>query len=142
MTIPGIPVIYYGDEFGMPGGNDPDCRRMMRFGSELSTIEKENFDVTKKLIQIRKSNMALLYGDLFEETETTENSMAFSRQYFDQFAWIGFNNSDSIITFKVFINPNVNEEQLKTNFGNVLKPFDKGFTVEIPPYSFEIITTN
>jgi cyclomaltodextrinase / maltogenic alpha-amylase / neopullulanase len=27
LTLPGAPCIYYGDELGMEGGNDPDCRR-------------------------------------------------------------------------------------------------------------------
>ncbi len=27
LTFPGAPCIYYGDEIGLPGGLDPDCRR-------------------------------------------------------------------------------------------------------------------
>ena len=27
MTLPGAPCLYYGDEIGLAGGNDPDCRR-------------------------------------------------------------------------------------------------------------------
>ena len=27
MTLPGAPCIYYGDEVGLSGGHDPDCRR-------------------------------------------------------------------------------------------------------------------
>ena len=30
LTIPGVPIIYYGDEFGMTGVADPDNRRMMQ----------------------------------------------------------------------------------------------------------------
>lgn len=29
MTYPGAPMVYYGDEVGMWGGNDPDCRKPM-----------------------------------------------------------------------------------------------------------------
>jgi len=31
-TYPGMPAIYYGDERGMVGGLDPDCRRTMDWG--------------------------------------------------------------------------------------------------------------
>lgn len=59
---PGIPCIYYGDEIGMPGGNDPDNRRMMTFdgwNAQQSTL----FEQTKRLIDVRNSNPALIYGD-------------------------------------------------------------------------------
>jgi len=32
MTLPGAPCVYYGDEIGMEGGNDPDCRRSFPVG--------------------------------------------------------------------------------------------------------------
>jgi glycosidase len=31
MTSPGVPMIYYGDEYGMPGAGDPDNRRFMQW---------------------------------------------------------------------------------------------------------------
>jgi cyclomaltodextrinase len=34
MTLPGAPCVYYGDEIGMEGGNDPDCRRAFPAGAE------------------------------------------------------------------------------------------------------------
>ncbi len=33
MTLPGAPCVYYGDEIGMEGGNDPDCRRSFPAGA-------------------------------------------------------------------------------------------------------------
>ncbi len=44
MTIPGIPVIYFGDEIGDPGGNDPDNRRVFRFDN----LKEEEIDVKKQ----------------------------------------------------------------------------------------------
>jgi hypothetical protein len=34
MPLPGAPSVYYGDEVGMEGGNDPDCRRAFPAGAE------------------------------------------------------------------------------------------------------------
>ncbi len=62
-TIPGVPCIYQGDEYGEPGGNDPDNRRMMRFDSYIAK-EQELRDRVSQFMQLRQSSMPLLYGDL------------------------------------------------------------------------------
>jgi len=73
MTIPGVPLIYYGDEYGMPGAGDPDNRRMMRFGGDLSSRESSALGVVKALGQARKAHPSLSRGDwpnaLVKETD-------------------------------------------------------------------------
>jgi len=78
MTVPGIPIIYYGDEFGMTGANDPDNRRMMRFGNNLTTLEREQLAYNAKLIQLRQSCSALRRGD-YLNLYTTDDVMIYSR---------------------------------------------------------------
>ncbi|MBN2365200.1 MAG: hypothetical protein EH225_03820, partial [Calditrichaeota bacterium] len=63
LSIPGVPVIYYGDEIGMTGAADPDNRRVMRFGNGLSSAEKEMLREVKNIIHIRRNNSALRRGD-------------------------------------------------------------------------------
>ena len=62
LTRPGVPLIYYGDEAGMPGGNDPDNRRMMIFGNDLNTEQQGILDYVSKLGHIRKAHPATRYG--------------------------------------------------------------------------------
>jgi len=62
-TIPGLPVVYYGSEFGMTGVDDPDNRRMMRFGDELSILEKRMLNETRKIVKMRSQHPGLRYGD-------------------------------------------------------------------------------
>jgi cyclomaltodextrinase len=61
-TYPGTPSIYYGDEIGLEGGNDPDCRRTFPWD------HPENWNQTalayhKQFIALRRSHVALRQGD-------------------------------------------------------------------------------
>jgi glycosidase len=78
LSIPGIPTIYYGDEIGMTGAADPDNRRMMRFGNQLSDDERENLENVRKLIKLRRTNPALCYGDYFT-LQADKNILAYIR---------------------------------------------------------------
>ena len=78
LTIPGIPIIYYGDEIGMTGASDPDNRRMMRFDDQLNEYEKQTLNDVSKLIHIRKEHSALRYGD-FLTLQADENIYAYLR---------------------------------------------------------------
>lgn len=74
MTSIGIPMIYYGDELGTTGGNEPDCRRTIDFENG----NKELFNYYKKLIFIRKNSDALRYGE-FKTIYAQNNVYAYKR---------------------------------------------------------------
>ncbi|MBX5482179.1 MAG: glycosyl hydrolase [Myxococcaceae bacterium] len=62
LTLPGVPLLYYGDEIGLPGAGDPDNRRMMRFGAALSAPEAQLLEHVKKVGQARRHNRGLRFG--------------------------------------------------------------------------------
>ena len=61
-TLPGIPLIYYGEENGMLGGPDPECRRPMVW-NEASWNQGQRAWL-KQLIAVRQASAALKYGDI------------------------------------------------------------------------------
>lgn len=138
MTIPGIPVVYYGDEIGMPGANDPDNRRMMRFDS-LNTYEQDVKNTVTKLAKLRSEHMALLYGD-FAEIRVNDSIYIYKREYFDDAVYIMFNKSASpvieYLNFEIYADKNP-----YVNFGSKMdRAHLSDFAVYVKPYSFEIIT--
>jgi cyclomaltodextrinase len=59
-TLPGVPMVYYGDEVGLPGDNDPDCRRCMPWN--VSQWEPRIHQAHRRLIRARRQHPALRRG--------------------------------------------------------------------------------
>ncbi|MBR6346528.1 MAG: hypothetical protein IKR69_03990 [Bacteroidales bacterium] len=93
LTIPGVPCIYQGDEYGQCGGNDPDNRRMMRF-SGLSANEQWMLEETGKLIHLRRSSMPLLFGD-YKRLYADEHALVFERSYMGEKILVGINDGEA-----------------------------------------------
>lgn len=76
---PGMPFIYYGDEYGMTGGNDPDCRRGMVW--DESYQNKEIYAWYQNLIQIRKAHPVITEGRIKEVfCDDTKGLFAITRE--------------------------------------------------------------
>lgn len=60
LLMPGMPMIYYGDEYGMTGGHDPDCRRGMLWDTARQDLE--TYAWYKDLIRVRKEYPVLVEG--------------------------------------------------------------------------------
>ncbi len=79
MTFPGTPCIYYGDEVGMKGGDDPDCRRA--FGWEESSWNKELLNLFRRAVALRREHVALRRGQYQRlYADDGQNVYAFARQ--------------------------------------------------------------
>ena len=61
LTMPGIPMIYYGDEFGMAGAGDPDNRHMMQW-TGFSAAQTALRDRIAELTKARAAHPAMRRG--------------------------------------------------------------------------------
>jgi len=121
-TYVGAPYIYYGEEAGMWGANDPDCRKPMVWDdmeyedegylpdqkrksiSDKVEVDRDLFEHYKKLIKIRNDNEVLQTGEFKTLLADDKNKIcAFSR--FDDnneiIVIINNGNSDKQVELKV-----------------------------------------
>jgi neopullulanase len=80
-TYPGAPCLYYGDEIGMTGAHDPDCRRGFRWDD--SRWNHELLSYTKAVIALRKEHPVLRRGS-YHRLYNEDRLFAFARKFEDQ----------------------------------------------------------
>ena len=92
LTIPGVPCIYQGDEYAEVGANDPDNRKMVRFDN-LNDNELAFRTKVQELIRLRRSNMALLYGE-YIPVYSDATTLEFERIYMGDRIRVRISTSD------------------------------------------------
>jgi glycosidase len=135
-AVPGIPVIYYGDEIGMAGANDPDNRRMMEF-DDLTVDGGFVKNKVEKLTHFRKSSMALQYGQT-EIILAADKVFILVRHYLDETVVVIFNKSDQPFTTSFDLPSYVNSKNLKPLFDSEFIQ-NKGLEITVPPMDFEYL---
>ncbi len=78
LSMPGMPLIYYGDEIAMDGGEDPDNRRAMQWGQNEALRSR-----IAEMGRIRSQSELLKKGDM-EIHDAGPRVLAFSRILGDQ----------------------------------------------------------
>ena len=112
LLLPGMPMVYYGDEYAMPGANDPDCRRGMYWDEEYQ--DKEMFEWYKQLLQVRKKYKCIVEGELIEAiTRDEEETIVLIRKNSEETMALIFNCSSSEKRFNEYEGKyNLLEEEL------------------------------
>lgn len=89
---PGIPCIYYGDEIGMQGGYDPDCRRCFDWNAEH--WDKDTQALIRRLAQLKKEP-ALARGSF--EMEEQHGLLTFTRRAPEQVVQLRVNGTGHVL---------------------------------------------
>lgn len=91
--LPGIPSIFYGDERGMQGYEDPLCRRTV----DWNNCDEEIFAHYKKLGSIRKKYNAQMRGDTY--FERADGLLVLCRKSGKKIIKTVVNNTDCVKTY-------------------------------------------
>jgi hypothetical protein len=115
----------------MPGANDPDSRRMMRFDS-LNSMQQAQRDMFGKLARMRRNHLALSYGDVRIISADGE-SLVLERNYFGKKIVCVFHRGNSARTFTLQSAPT------HSLCGNKVQRTGNEVRVTLPPNRFDYL---
>ncbi len=138
-TIPGLPVVYYGSEFGMTGADDPDNRRMMRFGDDLTAAERSLLERTRSIVHLRRAHSALRYGD-FLTLSADRNAYVYLRSDFRERLLVVLNKGEATHNVSVELPRAVKATRLRdVETGETISVAGRRAVVPVSPIGWRIL---
>ena len=150
-TLPGVPSIYYGSEFGIEGrkeyGSDDSLRPALNLDDYKDAVQKNPCtELIAALGKVRQGTPALSYGD-YKEVVLTNRQYAFTRNYDGVSVVVAVNNDDNVASLNLpadgasqyvgALSGEVYEVQggrinvtIPANSGDIFVPVRDGVTVE------------
>ena len=96
LLMPGMPMIYYGDEVAMTGGKDPDCRRGMLW--EEDRQDQDMLCWYRRLLKLRREQPAILNGQVVsQEARDGDGLICINRRLNDQTITLLFHAKESSV---------------------------------------------
>ena len=89
---PGVPCIYYGDEVGVDGNNDPFCRKPFPWDPALQ--DTQLLALYQRMAKLRKAHQALRYGGC-QVIYAEDNVVVFVRVYKQQRVLVAINRGEA-----------------------------------------------
>lgn len=123
-TISGAPCLFYGDEVGVDGGHDPECRKA--FPWDESKWDKDLHAYAKACIALRKECVSLRRGD-YKRIYAEGDVMAYIRSHHNEKITVLFNVSNEEKTIELAF--------IKKPHVLLGKPVISGNKITIPPRS-------
>jgi cyclomaltodextrinase / maltogenic alpha-amylase / neopullulanase len=103
MIYPGAPAVYYGDEVGVTGGEDPFNRATYPWADQGGKPDTALLGDFKTLIKMRKDNAVLRRGSIGAPLHVDDHVIVLARQLGNVWAITATNNSDRdrVVTVKL-----------------------------------------
>ena len=96
-TVPGAPTVYYGDEVGLTGDDDPDDRRTFPWADKGASPDLLMFAHYQTLNTLRSSNAVLTQGDFqILLADDASGVVAYGRKTYNTVAIVIVNRSNSV----------------------------------------------
>ncbi|MEF3310493.1 glycoside hydrolase family 13 protein [Paenibacillus sp. GYB004] len=132
--LPGTPCVYYGDETGMQGGADPDCRRPMVWDPHRQNAQL--LDFYRRLVSLRKSNPALQEGS-FEWLYARGRQLVVRRTHASGHVYVCFNHDAAPAHLVFAVEPHVSPVPVWGN--GVVQMAEEKANVTLPPFGWHVL---